>query len=306
MPGDAPDLKLHIDLGFTPFASGVLRRVGGKGTRGAVVHVGESTWRATRTVAGSATLQLTATDHGVDINGWGPGADAAAALVPDLLGAADDPSALVVKDSLVDRLVRTTPHYRMTRTHTIWEHLIDTILGQKVPVASAAGSWQAMLRRWGEQPPGPAPGPLRLGPHPDVLAGLAYHDLHLANVERKRAEIILTAARRWKRLEEALYMTPPEARRRLEALRGIGPWTSSIVTQLAFGDPDAVIIGDYNIPSTVAWNFVRERTADDARMLELLQPYEGQRARVQNLLKFGGEKPPRHGPKLSVTDLSGR
>ena len=78
------------------------------------------------------------------------------------------------------------------------------------------------------------------------------------------------------------------------------------MTQLAFGDPDAVIVGDYRLPGIVAWNFAGERIADDARMLELLEPYRGQRARVQALIKFGGEKPPRRGPKLDLTDLSGR
>ena len=131
----------------------------------------------------------------------------------------------------------------MTKTNSIWEHVITTILGQKVPVASAAASWQGMLVRWGETPPGNGPRHLRLGPAPDVIAELAYHDLHLVNVEKKRADVVLMAARRVYRLEEALTMSSSDARRRLEAVRGIGPWTSSIITQLAFGDPDAVIVG---------------------------------------------------------------
>ena len=41
------------------------------------------------------------------------------------------------------------------------------------------------------------------------------------------------------------------------------------------------------------------RAADDARMLELLEPYRGQRARVVRLLELSGIRPPRYGPRLS-------
>jgi 3-methyladenine DNA glycosylase/8-oxoguanine DNA glycosylase len=86
---------------------------------------------------------------------------------------------------------------------------------------------------------------------------------------------------------------------------GIGPWTVAEVTRVAFGDPDAVSVGDYHIPSVVAWALAGERRADDARMLELLEPYRGQRGRVQRLLEVSGIFPPRHGPRMApriITD----
>ncbi|MDG2114733.1 MAG: DNA-3-methyladenine glycosylase 2 family protein, partial [Actinomycetota bacterium] len=197
------------------------------------------------------------------------------------------------------------PHARMTRTGTIWEHLLPTITGQKVPGANNKSAWQGILHRWGRAPEGPAPPALRLPPHPDAVAGLAYHEFHRFDIERKRAEIILEVGRRARRLEEAATMEPPTARRRLEAIRGIGPWSSSIVVMLALGDPDSVIIGDYWIPSYVSWHLAGERRASDARMLELLEPYKGQRARVQGFAKAAGA-PPRRGPRLSLVDLQGR
>ena len=306
MADEQPDLVAHVDLGYDPVAANMLQRVGGKGSRGPVVHDGANTWRATRTQSGAATVRITPTHRGAHVAAWGPGASEAVTLVPDLLGFSDDPAALIALDPVVVRLLRRRSAYRMTRTNSIWEHIITTVLGQKVPVASAARSWQGILSRWGEAPPGPAPPLLILGPHPDSIAELAYHEFHNFHVERKRAQVLISVARRWRTLERVLDVAPEEARRRLESIRGIGPWTSSIVTQLAFGDPDAVIVGDYRLPGLIAWNFAGERTADDARMLELLEPYRGQRARVQALIKFGGEKPPRRGPKLDLIDLSGR
>ena len=101
-------------------------------------------------------------------------------------------------------------------------------------------------------------------------------------------------------------MTPADARRRLRVIRGIGPWTAAWVTLLSHGDPDAVIVGDYHLPSRVSWALARERTADDDRMLELLEPYRGQRGRVQQLVKFGAPHPPRRAPKLALPDWQQR
>ena len=66
-----------------------------------------------------------------------------------------------------------------------------------------------------------------------------------------------------------------------------------------FGDPDAVSIGDYHVPNTVAWALAGEPRAGDERMLELLEPYRGQRGRVQRLLEVGRITAPRYGPRMA-------
>jgi 3-methyladenine DNA glycosylase/8-oxoguanine DNA glycosylase len=94
--------------------------------------------------------------------------------------------------------------------------------------------------------------------------------------------------------------------RLLCATPGIGPWTVAETTRLAHGDPDAVSVGDYHIPNLVAWALAGEPRADDARMLELLEPYRGQRGRVQRLLEASGIRAPRYGPRLAprrIADL---
>ncbi len=300
------DLVEHHELGYNPVAARMLQRVKGKGSIGPVQFDGSHTWRAVNTMEGPATVRICPSASGAHVHAWGPGAEIASDRVPDLLGARDDPTALVVHDPIVADLIKRLRFDRMTRTNSVWEHIVPTVLGQRVPTASARDSWRAILHRWGRTPPGPGPTRLRLGPTPADLANLGYHDLHRVNVERKRAQTIIAAARRAVRLEEAIGMEPDEARARVEAFPGIGPWTSSIVIQLALGDPDSVIVGDYKLPSQVAWVLAGERTADDERMLALLEPYRGQRARVQNLVKFAGTKPPRRGPRLDLIDLTDR
>lgn len=305
-PGPAlPDHSEHFEFPFSLDAGRSMGRTGGKGELGGVAYDGADLWRAEEVQSGQATLRIRRHGHVADVDGWGPGVIEAMDRVPGLLGALDDPSRLVPKDPVVERWARRFPHARMTRTGTIWEHLIPTITGQKVPGQNNKAAWQGILRTWGRRPPGPAPESLRLPPDPDVIAELAYHEFHRFDVERKRAEIIIEAARRVRRLEEAASMEAPAARRRLEALRGIGPWTSSIVVMLAHGDPDSVIVGDYWIPSYVSWHLAGERRASDERMLELLEPYKGQRARVQNFAKAAGA-PPRRGPRLALVDIKHR
>ena len=79
----------------------------------------------------------------------------------------------------------------------------------------------------------------------------------------------------------------------------MGAWTAAEVMKVALGDPDAVSVGDYNLPNQVAWVLAGEPRADDERMFALLEPYRGQRARAIRLIEFG-RRPPRYGPRRPV------
>ena len=300
-----PDLRQRIEFDYSLDAGRSLGRVGGKGTLGPVLYAGPHIWRAQDTPAGEATLRITRSGHRAEVIGWGPGASEAAAGVPTLLGSQDEPAALVPHDAVVAGWVRRWATRRLTATGTIWEHVVPTVCGQKVPGLNAKNSWQGILRRWGRKPPGPAPETLRLPPTAELMASLAYHEFHRFDIERRRAEAIVAFARRAPTLERVAQLAPEAARERLQTVRGIGPWTASIVVLLCHGDPDSVIIGDYQIPNYVAWHLAGERRGDDDRMLELLEPYRGQRARVQALAKSAGA-PPRHGPRMPLQNLQHR
>ena len=102
------------------------------------------------------------------------------------------------------------------------------------------------------------------------------------------------------RLESLALDNPEAVGRRLQHIRGIGPWTAAMVTAVAMGDADAVPVGDFHIPNTVAWTLAGEPRATDDRMLELLEPFRGHRWRVIRLAKGAGGAP-KYGPKLSLT-----
>jgi 3-methyladenine DNA glycosylase/8-oxoguanine DNA glycosylase len=128
--------------------------------------------------------------------------------------------------------------------------------------------------------------------------------MHAFGIERRRADTLTRACGYAPRLEETVAMPRPDGRRRLEALPGIGAWTSAEVAVVAFGDPDAVSVGDYHLPGLVSWALAGQPRGDDERMLELLEPFRGHRARVLRLLEAGAPGPPRRGPRMPRQDLA--
>jgi 3-methyladenine DNA glycosylase/8-oxoguanine DNA glycosylase len=253
-------------------------------------------WRTSRTPLGPATLELRRSGGEVAARAWGPGAEAALAGLPELLGSRDDPDALKSDHPALRELQRRLPGLRLTRTGALFEALLPAVVEQKVTGGEARRAYRRLVLRYGERAPGPLP--LRVAPEPGVLARLPYEAFHPLGMERRRADVIRRAAAVAGRLQEGVELGPEETDRRLRTLPGIGPWTSAETRRIALGDPDAVSVGDYHLPHLVAWVLAGEPRGDDARMLELLEPYRGQRARVARLLELSGQWPPAFGPHL--------
>ena len=258
-------------------------------------------WRTSLTPDGPATLCLRTRDAAVTGRAWGPGAGWLLHRVPAWLGFHDDRSGFAVHHPVVGELMLRFPGLRVGRTGRVFEALVPAVLEQKVVGREAHRAWRFLLLKYGEPAPGPAPAGMRVIPPPRAWARIPSWDWHRAGVEGVRARTILNAAAVAARLEDALDLAPAEADRRLRSLPGIGVWTSAEIRQRAMGDPDAVSVGDYHLPSVVGWTLARRKT-DDAGMLELLAPYAGHRYRVTRLIELGGSGPPRRGPRMPVRD----
>ena len=125
-------------------------------------------------------------------------------------------------------------------------------------------------------------------------------------MEQRRAELIRRVAARAAWFEAIVDLPLAEAYARLTAVPGIGPWTAAEVGVRALGDQDAVSVGDFHLPNLVAYALAGEPRGTDDRMLELLEPYRGVRARVVRLLELSGLRAPRYGPRLSVQPIEDR
>ena len=264
--------------------------------------------RAMRLQTGPASVRLEVVrgpepGHGsVHARAWGPGAGEALDLVRALVGERDDPSALVPHHGLIAELRRRLPGLRLTSGAPLMDTLLLSILAQKITLHEAHRSHRALVSRFGE----PAPGPLRLlmPPAPQKLAGLPYWAFHPLGIERRRADTIRVVAGAADRLAALGGLASDERQRMLTALPGIGPWTAAEAVRLAFGDPDAVSVGDFHAPRLICRSLGGEPDGDDERMLELLEPYRGQRARVVLLLERGGRFPPRRAPRRAAREIA--
>ncbi|CAL9433625.1 hypothetical protein SUDANB106_02125 [Streptomyces sp. enrichment culture] len=271
--------------------------------------VGGAVWRATRTPLGPATLCV-APDAGageVVAEAWGPGAEWVLDRLPALLGADDDPSAFVPRHRLVAEAHRRHPGLRLVRTGLVLESLIPSILEQKVTTDEAYRAWRLLLRRYGEPAPGPPgrlPERMHVMPGPRTWALIPSWEWHRAGVDDKRSSTILRAVARARRMEEAARMDPAAAVTRLTAIPGIGPWTAAETLQRTNGAADAVTVGDLHLPGIVVYALTGARDGDDARMLELLAPYAGQRHRATRLILATGRTPPRRAPRFPRGDIA--
>jgi 3-methyladenine DNA glycosylase/8-oxoguanine DNA glycosylase len=299
-------LQRPVDLAATLWP---LRR--GLGDPCTVIE-GATVWRATRTPAGPGTEALVASPGAgcVQAWAWGPGAGWLLDHLPALLGAGDGAAGFAALTrrhptppppgwDVVAALARRHLGLRIPRSGAVVEACVPSVLEQKVTGKEARRSYRELVTALGETAPGPRPG-LLLPPAPAALAGRPSWELHRFGIERRRAETIRRVAAGAARLEGAVTLPRDEARTRLTAVAGVGPWTAAEVALVAFGDPDAVSIGDFHLPHQVAWSFTGCRRGDDRLMLELLEPWRGHRGRVLRLLTAGGITTPRRGPRQAV------
>lgn len=253
-------------------------------------------WLATRTPEGVATLHVARRpDMAIALEAWGPGAGWAVAHGPALCGEEDDDSGFKPEHPLLVRLHRAGGGVRIPRTGAVFEALVPIVIGQQVTTEEARDSYHHLVHALGE----PAPGPLKLKvpPPPQVLAATPYWAFHRFGIERRRADVIIRCARSARRLEETNAMDIASAYRRLLAFPGVGPWTAAKVAMVALGDADAVPVGDYHLPHSIGYVFDGTPRSTDERMLELLEPYRGHRARVIRLIIEAGISAPRFGPR---------
>jgi len=282
-------------------------------------------WRVTRTPDGLATLSLRRDGATLRATGYGPGAEWVVAQADAVAGLRDDVSGfaeVAARHPLVARLAHVHRGLRLPATGRVYERLLRAILEQKVTGTEAYRAYAATVRYChrltGREPaPGPALG-LLPPPDPATVATVPYWVMHGFGVEQRRADTLARASAEAARLERC--RDSAEANRRLTAIAGIGPWTSAEVVRVAYGDPDAVSVGDWHIPHMVAWALAGQVRAGarsagpdapagtlspaDLTMLELLEPFRGHRGRVCLLLERAGYAAPRFGPRMPIRSFA--
>jgi 3-methyladenine DNA glycosylase/8-oxoguanine DNA glycosylase len=297
-------LAAPLDLGATLRAAAA----GGFDSTWRIDH--DEAWRGQLTPDGPATLHLRVRDDRLDASAWGPGTTFALDHVPTLVGEHDDrrgfePRAI----PLVHRMDRIHAGLRCGASGAVTMTAVRTVLAQRVTGGEAIRSWNGVLRRWGSRAPGPGERMgLRVPPSPQELHRLSYAAFHPLGVERGRAETVRAVCSHAARLDAWAEMQPQnawaEAARVLPLIRGVGPWTESVVRGSALGDPDAVVVGDLHIPHEVCHALEGTDRGSDERMLELLEPFSGHRGRAQRLVLRAPGRAPRRAPRYNPLPIA--
>lgn len=249
---------------------------------------------AMRTPEGSGTLVAAQDARQIVMDFWGPGASWLADRSRSTLGLDDSADAFRPGMPLRDLWLRFQG-MRLPRLPRIFDRLAQIVLLQKVTWIEAHRAWRRLASTWGE----PAPGPLslKIPPAPQQIARRGPAPLIGFGATPQQAETLVRLAGSADQLEAAAQTGPEALERALELHRGVGKWTTQYLLGSGLGHADAVLTGDYNLAHTVAWVLANEARGNDNQMLELLEPYRGNRFRVIRLLWSGGVEAPRRGPR---------
>jgi len=258
-----------------------------------------SIWRTSQQSSGGVTARIhrTATDT-VSCQAWGAGAEEFVDALPALLGVDDDATGFEPTHPTVAAAAARVRHLRIGRTSRVLEAIIPAVLEQRVPGVDAFRSWRLLVTRYGTPAPGPAPAMMRVPPSAEAWRAIPSWEFHRANVDPGRARTLVGCAQRADSLER---LRSGDA---LTSLPGVGVWTAAETAQRAFGDADALSVGDYHVAKMIGWTLLGH-PIDDAQMVELLEPMRPHRYRVVRLLEVSGlAREPRRGPRLPVQRIS--
>ena len=284
------------------FTLSPLRRGGGDPCY--LVAADGAIWRTSLMRTGPVSARIVRSGiHTIGCEIWGSGAEEFADGFPALMGADDDGSGFAPEEPTIAEAYRRVPHLRLGRTGRVLESLIPAVIEQRVAGKDAFRAWRILVTKFGSPAPGPAPSRMRVPPAAEVWRRIPSWEFHLANVDPGRARTVVGCAQRADALERQVNRPTEEARAALTSLPGVGIWTAAETAQRAFGDADALSIGDYHLANVVGSTLLGHRIDDDA-MVELLAPLRPHRHRAVRLLEVSGlARNPRFGARQAIPNL---
>ncbi len=261
-------------------------------------------WRTSLMPSGAVTARLTTSaPRAVDCEVWGDGAAEFVERLPALLGADDDATGFAPQEPTIAAAHRRVPHLRLGRTDRVLEALVPAVLEQRVAGKDAFRAWRLLVTKFGAPAPGPAPARMRVPPPAEVWRRVPSWEFHLANVDPGRARTVVGCAQRAEAIERLSSRAPEDARASITSLPGVGVWTAAEVAQRAWGDADALSVGDYHLSNVVGSTLLGHRIDDD-EMVELLEPLRPHRFRSVRLLEVSGmARNPRFGARQAIPNI---
>ncbi len=182
--------------------------------------------------------------------------------VTDVLGA----------EPLLGQLVRGAPGRRVPGAVDGHELAVRAVLGQQVSVRGASTLAGRLVERYGEVLKRPLGSVTHVFPAADAIADADPAKLAMP-IARRRALLALATALARGELAIDAGVDRADARRRLLALPGIGPWTADYIAMRALRDPDAFLPSDLGVRHALEQLGHSGAPANAAMLAERWRPY---------------------------------
>jgi DNA-3-methyladenine glycosylase II len=177
----------------------------------------------------------------------------------------------VADDSVLADVVNDFYGYHNTRTASVYEALVQAVMGQQIATNVARIVRNLLVQTYGVRAT-VSGHEWYAFPRAESLAIAEVGDLRQLKLSFRKAEYIQGIAR--VALEspdgfEGMHQLPDdEVVKRMVALRGVGQWTAQWVLVRALARPDGFPIGDLALRRTVAHLYFDGEEIDDNRLLE--------------------------------------
>jgi AraC family transcriptional regulator, regulatory protein of adaptative response / DNA-3-methyladenine glycosylase II len=174
------------------------------------------------------------------------------------------------------RLVAERPEFRISRTPSVFDGLLWSIIGQQINFTFACLLKRRLVELTGTR----LDNGLYAPPRPAEIAALQASDLLPLQFSRQKADYVIATAQLIARnelnLDELSAMSATRVERTLLAVRGLGPWSVNYLMMRALGFTDCVPLGDTGVTSGLQSLLKLEERPDiDAtrRLMAMFSPY---------------------------------
>ena len=183
--------------------------------------------------------------------------------------AVDDSHAEFVRrfrdDPQIGASVRLRPGRRPLRTATVTHALLKAVCGQLIQAKAARLLEAKLIRATTREHEG-----LRLPPTRETFAPLSPAALARLGLVSRKANVLVRLSRQWD-VERLRSVSSAVAAARLERERGLGPWSSGMVSLYGLGHFDRGLVGDLGLVKLLSARTGRWVEAEETRAL--LEPY---------------------------------
>ena len=275
---DSGALALRLPYRAPLDAAGLVVFLGRRAVPGVEEVVDGAYRRSLRLPHGSGAVELRPADGYVQARYWlADLRDLGAAMQRSraLLDLDSDPRSVAEalgSEPMLGPLVASAPGRRVAGTVDGHELAVRAVLGQQVSLRGAATLAGRLVARHGEQLERPLGTVTHVFPSVHALADAGVSSMSMPAARRRGLLALVTALARGELVIDA-GADRVDARRRLLALPGVGPWTAEYIAMRALRDPDAFPASDLGVRHALERLGQDGRPASAEMLAERWRPY---------------------------------